>query len=63
MSTRLIIDIDVEDYLLDLSESHMDTTLLVYQSLIPELAKVGEVVSCRILVSQDYGDQKSTGSE
>lgn len=54
-STRLTIDIEVEDYLLDLSESHMDTTLLVYQTLIPELSKVGEVTSCRIFISKDGG--------
>lgn len=58
-TTRLTIDIEVADYLLDLAESHMDTSMLVYQTLIPELSKVGEVCSCRILISKDGGALES----
>jgi hypothetical protein len=49
--TRLTIDIEVDNYLFDLEEGHMETTFTVYRSLIPELQKTGDVKSCRILIS------------
>lgn len=49
---RLTIDIELDNYLFDIEEGHMETTFLVYRSLIPELQRTGDVKSCRILVSE-----------
>lgn len=50
---RLTIDIEVDNYLFDLQEGHMETSFLVYRTLIPELQRTGDVKACRILVSSD----------
>ncbi len=58
---RLTIDIEVDDYLFDLQEGHMETTFAVYRTLIPELERHGEVKACRILLSSDT-KKADTGS-
>lgn len=50
---RLTIDIEVDNYLFDLQEGHMETSFLVYRTLIPELQRTGDVKACRIMVSSD----------
>lgn len=50
---RLTIDIEVDNYLFDLEEGHMETSFLVYRALIPELQRTGDVKACRILLSSD----------
>ena len=50
---RVTLDIEIEDFLYDLDEAHTEMSFLAYQHLMPELARIGEVKSCRVLVSEE----------
>ena len=58
---RLTIDIQMDNCLFDLEEGYMETSLLVYRALIPELQTMGDVEACRIFLSsgQKEADEKS----